>query len=398
MTFVLIVAIGVGLALLGMTTVAAARAVNQVELYRWITGRESGARAARSLLSGPNRLTAAALGIASAGTLVIGMGLRAILDGLSPPMFAAVTVFLAFPAAVVALRSLPSVVGRRWSEATIKVTVPLISRLAAVFAPVLPASTTVRPRIDLARSQLRRTTGDTSSGDDLTLVSGVLEFTERQVREVMTPRTEVIAVPDSARLDEISRAFVESGFSRLPVFSESLDNIVGMYYAFDLLKLVPGGQLPVRPVTLAPLTRLCADLLFEMQRDRRQVAVVLDEYGGTAGIATLNDLLADLVEETFETSSVDTSETQPQPGVIEVPGSAAEEDVEQQFGVSVPTGVETVGGLLSSAVGRIPVAGERFELAGLEFDIVSATATRVERVTVRRATDKIIRLESAEGK
>jgi CBS domain containing-hemolysin-like protein len=304
------------------------------------------------------------------------------------------TLFLLVPLVAAFLHSLPSAIGRRWPETTIKTTVPLIARLAVLFAPVLPHGSTVRPRADLTQPQAPRPPGDAGGSDDLSLVSGVLEFTERQVREVMTPRTEVIAVAEVSSLDEISGAFVDSGFSRLPAYSDSLDNIVGMYYAFDLLKLSPGGQLPVRPVTLVPMTRPCADLLFEMQRERRQVAIVLDEYGGTAGMVTLNDLLADLVEATFEASPTTVAEPGAEQTVAEVAGTAPVSEIEQQFGVQIPGGAETVGGLLSAYLGRIPTAGERFEMAGLEFDIVAATPAKVERITVRRATVAVVRIES----
>ncbi len=386
---------GLCLGAIGMTTVVSCAAANQVELYRWITGRESGARAARALLSAPARIVGTAFGISAAGTIMAGIGMSALLDGLTPVAMMISVVFLVMPPVTAILYSLPSALGRKWPEATIKASVPLTSKLAVVVAPVLPQGSTVRPRLDLTRLQAQRSVGETGGSDDLSLVSGVLEFVERQVREVMTPRTEVVAVPDNSPISDISGSFVESGFSRLPVFSESLDNIVGMYYAFDLLKLSPGGQLPLRPVTLVPMTRPCADLLFEMQRERRQVAVVLDEFGGTAGIVTLNDLLADLVDETFETAQVDAIELSSQPTVVEIAGSAEVADIAQQFGTSIPGGAETVGGLLSSAVGRIPTPGERFELAGLEFDVVAATPTRVERVTVRRSTVAVVHLDSA---
>jgi CBS domain containing-hemolysin-like protein len=393
-TISLMLAIGLILGLCGMTTAAASAGANQVELYRWITGRMNGATAARTLLSAPTRVVGAALGIAAAGAILFGIGLRALLDGVSPVALGVLFLLLVIPMAAVTFHSLPRVIGRRWTEMIVKTMVSAVNRLAVIFAPVVPLGSEVRPRSDLVQSQFRFAVGDKGNIDDLSLVSGVLEFAERQVREVMTPRTEVIAVADNATLDEICHTFVESGFSRLPVYAESLDNIVGMYYAFDLLKLSPGGQLPVRPVALAPMTRFCADLLFEMQRDRRQVAVVLDEFGGTAGMATLNDLLADLVEETFETSPVTESEPVQQPAVVEVAGTGEVGDIAQKFGVTFPSGVETVSGLLSRSVGRIPTAGERFELAGLEFDIIEATPTRVERITVRRPVRTVIRLES----
>ena len=398
MTASMMIVGGLVVGLCGMTAATASAAANQVELYRWITGRMSGATAARALLSGPARVVGASLGIASAGTILTGIGVRAFLDDLSAVAMAVVTVLLVVPTVAVIFHSLPRVIGRRWAEMVVKVTVSPINRLAVIFAPVLPSGSGVRPRLDLADSQLRLAVGDTGNVEDLTLVSGVLEFTERQVREVMTPRTDVVAVADNATVDDVCNTFIESGYSRLPVYADSLDNIVGMYYAFDLLKLSPGGQLPVRSVTLAPVTRLCADLLFEMQRDRRQVAVVLDEFGGTAGIATLNDLLADLVEETFETASPIRAEPIDQPVVVEVAGTVEVGDIAEQFGVTFPLGAETVSGMLSRSVGRIPTAGERFEMAGLEFDIIEATPTHVERLTVRRAVGAVTRLKSAGGK
>ncbi len=384
---------GLALGAVGITAVVASSAANQVELYRWITGRESGAAAARALLSAQSRMEGAALGIASTGTLMAGIGLPSILSGLTPLALVISVVFLVVPVAAAALHALPNAIGRRWPETTVALTVPFVRRLAAVLAPVAPRGSSVRPRVDLVRLQAQRSVGETIGADDLSLVSGVLEFTERQVREVMTPRTDVVAVAENSPHSEICSSFVESGFSRLPAYSESLDNIVGMYYAFDLLKLQPGGQLPLRPVTLVPMTRPCADLLFEMQHERRHVAVVLDEFGGTAGMVTLNDLLAELVDETFEAAQTSATDTSNQPAVLELAGSAPVADVAQLFEIVIPGGAETVGGFLSGAVGRIPMSGERFELAGLEFDVVEATATRVERVLVRRAVFATVRLE-----
>ena len=111
----------------------------------------------------------------------------------------------------------------------------------------------------------------------------------------------------------------------------------------------------------------------------------------------MNDLLADLVDETFETVQSGASGTSPQPGVVEIAGTADAGDVAQQFGVSFPSGAETISGLLAGALGRIPTAGERFELAGLEFDVIVATPTRVERILVRRAAVAPMRLETESG-
>jgi CBS domain containing-hemolysin-like protein len=116
----------------------------------------------------------------------------------------------------------------------------------------------------------------------------------------MTPRTDLVAVEEHADLADIQLVFAQSGYSRIPVYRGTLDDIVGMLHAFDLFKLRPGDPLPVRPVAVTPASRACGDLLLDMQRERRHLAVVLDEFGGTLGIATLEDLLEELVGEIFD--------------------------------------------------------------------------------------------------
>jgi magnesium and cobalt transporter len=220
--------------------------------------------------------------------------------------------------------------------------------------------------------------------DELTVFSGIVAFSERTVREVMTPRTEILAVPENAPREDVARMLAESGYSRLPVYRASLDNILGMVYAFDLLQDPEGGRLPVRPVTVIPATKRCADLLYEMQRERRQFAVVLDEFGGTAGIATFEDLLEELVGEIFDQHDEGSTPEPATPDLLEVDASSPFAEVANRFGIPETEMSGTVGGVLARGAGRIPQAGERFVLAGLEFDILAASPTRVERVTVRR--------------
>src|SRR6185295_14325063 len=136
--------------------------------------------------------------------------------------------------------------------------------------------------------------------DELVMVGGVMAFSVRPVREVMTPRTDIVAVDEGAALEDIRMVFAQSGYSRIPVYRGTLDEIIGMLHAFDLFKLRPGDPLPIRPVAMAPASRSCGDLLLDMQRERRHLAVLLDEFGGTLGIATLEDLLEELVGEIFD--------------------------------------------------------------------------------------------------
>jgi putative hemolysin len=216
-------------------------------------------------------------------------------------------------------------------------------------------------------------------------VGGVMAFSVRPVREVMTPRTDIVAIDEHAALEDIRLVFAQSGYSRIPVFRGTLDEIIGMLHAFDLFKLKPGDPLPVRPVAVTPASRSCGDLLLDMQRERRHLAVVLDEFGGTLGIATLEDLLEELVGEIYDEHD---EEVHPPatsgPALYETDGNIPVEVLEERFGVSLPPGRSTtIAGLLVEWAGRIPNAGERFIVRGLEFDIVQASPTRIERLMIR---------------
>ena len=213
----------------------------------------------------------------------------------------------------------------------------------------------------------------------------------------MTVRTDIVAVPQGASVGDVAQIVAESGYSRLPVYHETLDHIVGTVYAFDLLTVPPGGALPVRPVIVAPASKPCADLLFEMQRERRQFAVLLDEFGGTAGIVTLDDVLGALVGAVFGESGVPRTAEADAPALLEVDGGAPAADVAARFAAHLPVAAETVGGLLTRLAGRIPRTGERFLLQGLEFDVLAASPTRVDRVVVRRTPVVATNLPRGEG-
>ncbi len=381
------------LAAVGMMTHSAAEHANRVELYRWITGRLRGAKAARALLAGPDRILGASAALASVGLLLTALGIGAQVYPL-PPGGVLVVLLAAIPLLVTAIDLLPRAIGRRRAEGVVKTMVPWIGRLANIFAPFVPVGSAVRPRIDLGDVPPTIEAAG-SDAHELTLVSGVLAFSERPVREVMTPRTELVAVKHGASVEDVGKLLAESGYSRLPVYSESLDNIVGMLYAFDLFKLSPGAEVPLRPVTIVPGTRPCADLLFEMQRDRRHLAVVLDEYGGTAGIATMEDLLGELVGE-IEEAETDSETEQKTLGVIEVSGATPTEEIAERFDAQLPDYAETVSGLLTRAAGRIPQPGERYEIGSLEFDVMAATPTRVERVAIRYGPVPTVRLSTGD--
>jgi CBS domain containing-hemolysin-like protein len=190
------------------------------------------------------------------------------------------------------------------------------------------------------------------------------------------------------------RVFLESGYSRVPVYRETLDDIVGMLHAFDLFKLRPQDALPIRPVSIAPATRSCGDLLLDMQRERRHLAVIIDEFGGTLGIVTLEDLLEELVGEIFDEHDDDAVvASQPLSPLLESDGSESVEAVAERFGVELPPGrATTLAGRITELAGRIPAAGERFLLGRLEVDVLQATPARIERLVVRPLPSSPVRL------
>jgi len=220
----------------------------------------------------------------------------------------------------------------------------------------------------------------------------VMAFADRVVREVMTPRTRIVAAPEQADAAALAALATSSGFTRIPVYRSSPDEIVGMVHAFDLIKAGPGGTVGVRPISALPAARRCADALLDLRRERRHMAVVLDEFGGTAGLITMEDLLEELVGEIFD--ELDEPRAAPvavERGVLVADAAFTLEKLSDHFGVAIeaPARVETVGGYLAWATGRIPKPGERVILGTLEFDVLEATATRLVKVVVRAAASVV---------
>ncbi len=393
-----LVVLGALIAGSGVVAGVSAAAVRRVDLYRWAAGDLPGAGAASTVLSAPGRILRAAHGVATSGVILSALGMAEVARGLPQPLASGALLLAGIPLLLGVVYALPRAVGRRWPAGTVRRTVPWLRRLAAIFAPFFPRAADAGPGSALDARLRGGDAEESLERDQLPVLSEVLLFTERPIREVMTPRTEIVAVREGASLEEVGRLFADSGYSRIPIYRESLDNILGMIYAFDLLKVAPGAELPLRPIASAPGSKPCADLLFEMQRERRHLAVVLDEYGGTAGIVTFEDLLEELVGEIFEEHDEVRSEDAPAVRLLEATGATPLEEVSAHYGVALPEEAETIGGLLARAAGRIPQVGERFVMAGLEFDVLSATPTRLERVLIRRGPVPSVSLERGKTK
>jgi CBS domain containing-hemolysin-like protein len=393
--FVVLV-LGLALAGAAATVGVAAAAVSQLELTRWVSHRLRGVGRAARLLENPGHLLAIANALTTLGIVCASLAVPALLAETTSTFLGVFTVAAGVPLFVSAAYLVPRVVGRRWAEPIVGRAVPWLDGVGRVLAPLIPRRDP-SPRTALVAVLSGADTEALAAADEMAVVSAVLAFADRPVRDLMIPRTSIVALPEGMPAAEAAHVCAQAGYSRYPVYRGSLDEVIGVVHAFDLLTLQPEDAVPVRPVRAVPGTTSAADLMFEMQRGWGHLAVVLDEFGGTAGMVTHEDLLKDLVGEIFgEHESAVAPEASPV-RLVELEGNAPAARLQAAFGVAVEgRDAQTVGGLLVHALGRIPRPGERFLLGGLEFDILVATSTRVERVIVRLGPTRAVRLDRPE--
>jgi putative hemolysin len=224
------------------------------------------------------------------------------------------------------------------------------------------------------------------------LLQSIFEFGNTLVREVMTPRPDIVAIRSDATLDELRALFAEQEYSRFPVYTDNLDNIAGIVVVKDLIQLGDreGTARPIatlmRPAYFVPETKRVAELLKEFQLRQVQLAIVVDEYGGTAGLVTLEDLLEEIVGEIRDEYDVETEPiVEEGGGTFLFSGKVDIDEVAERLGVDIEReGFETVGGLLLSHVGRVPTVGESFEIGDLVIEVLEAERRRVTKVRIRR--------------
>src|SRR5215216_6359006 len=232
--------------------------------------------------------------------------------------------------------------------------------------------------------------GGAIPAQDADLIEGVFEFSEKNAREVMTPRTEVVAMPIDATLDEALAIVEENAFSRYPAYDESIDNIVGLVLAKDLLRVLrnpPPGftiQSIMRDVHVVPGSREVEEVLADFKRLKEHIAVVLDEYGGTAGIVTMEDLLEEIVGEILD--EYDESEVLPAPDPdadVLIPGATNLGELNERFGLEVPDEeYSTIGGFIFGALGRLPVVGDRVTASHAVFTVRAMDGRRIDMLAV----------------
>ena len=234
---------------------------------------------------------------------------------------------------------------------------------------------------------------------DRELVRSVVEFGDKVVREVMTPRPEIFAVAGSTTLEQFLRMLETEPYSRVPVYEGTLDHITGIVFAHDLLRIrdedartqiVAGIQ---RPAAFTPETKKVNELLREMQRAKQHMDIVIDEYGGVAGLVTIEDLIEEIVGSIADEHEEDDGEAivREADGSWLVPGNLPVEKLGELLndGANLPEDYDatTIAGLVSEAAGRIPQTGEVIERYGLRFEILASTDRRIERLRVGAAAN-----------
>jgi len=296
--------------------------------------------------------------------------------------------------------TLPYALVRRSPERSLLVLLPFFHVYAQMLGPLVRA---LRKRAELEHQPAPEAEESTippvpevppapvHDPDEMRLVDSLARFSQTQVRDVMTPRPDIVAVAASGTVAELRGLMRETKYSRIPVFGENLDDILGVIEVRDLLDYEGDATAPLgplaRPVYLVPETKKISELLKELQAQRTTFAVAIDEYGGTAGLVSVEDIVEELVGEIKDEYDVETEPiTVDADGSILVAGRVKLDRLDQALEARLPheADVGTVGGLVASLLGRIPRTGERVEHSGFEIEVVDAERKRVNRVRFRR--------------
>lgn len=284
----------------------AVRSVSRIWLRHWVERRLSGAQTAALYLERPQRLLlAASTGVAMV-VFVAGTFIATAVEG---GVFAHARAIVAYALALLLLGQLiPRAIAKRWASAMIPLLIPLLRLVEFVFMPLLLLARRLTGEARREASEEHHTDAEAleellregelegvGEHTEIAIIEGVVQFGEKTLREVMTPRKDVFALSVRTPGAEVARQVAQTRYSRVPMYGDSLDDVKGMLHAFDLLEM-EGDQLPpLRPVTFATAGMPCNDFLFKMIRGRSHLAVVRDDAGQTVGIVTLEDLLEELV-------------------------------------------------------------------------------------------------------
>jgi CBS domain containing-hemolysin-like protein len=270
----------------------------------------------------------------------------------------------------------------------------VVRRLAGV-AETTPEEQQEEMQEEFLTGLERRRTEGVLDEEEQEMIENVLELSNSTADEIMTPRTDIVAVEVNSDLQKVLETITTAGHTRVPVYEKNIDNIIGLVYAKDLLAEIgkTGTEFKlrdkIRDAYFVPESKPLRALLHEFQNQKLHIAVVLDEYGGTAGVVTLEDILEELVGEITD----EYEETPPEPikkidqNTIEADARTYIDDLNDQLELNLPEDedYETIGGFVFSRLGYIPKTGENFDYENLKFTIASAEARRIKRIRIQKA-------------
>jgi CBS domain containing-hemolysin-like protein len=348
------------------------------------------------------------LGMAIVGclTLAVTWHLQQDWEGL----FAAV--FLVSVYTIIGTHIVPQIVYRKSSGQALLPLVPLFRTLAVLARPVTWALESTLSLFDLhekpAEAEAQRTEEHIealiSAGEeegiiqeaDRELIQSVVAFGDKTVREVMTPRPRIVAIRQDATLEELRKLVITEQFSRIPAYDQTVDEIEGFVHVRDMFECTDDERARrrvrdiMRPIRAVPESKPVNDLLREMQEDGSHMAVVVDEYGATAGIVTMEDMVEEIVGEIHDEHEPERDFREEPDGSYVVAGSYDVGRLTELFDVHLPPGTEstTVGGLVTEWMGHVPAAGEEVQRDGIVIRVLAANHLRVDQVRIARAETK----------
>jgi putative hemolysin len=299
---------------------------------------------------------------------------------------------------------LPMLIVSRDPERVLELLLPTFSPIARVLRPVTEWTTRViaagkrpSPAAEEASAETPNApnTGEEEEriiqGEGRRLLQSIVDFGDTLVREIMTPRPDIVAIRDDATVGDLIALFREQEYSRFPVYKESLDNIAGFVFVKDLVALDSRENTRqitalLRPAVIVPESKRVPELLKQFQRQQTQIAIVVDEYGGTAGLVTIEDMLEEIVGEIRDEYDVESEPVVDEGGGRFVfNGKVDIDQVNQRLNVQIDRqGFETVGGFLLSHLGRVPVVGEQMDVDGLHIEVLDVERRRVNKVRMTR--------------
>jgi len=307
----------------------------------------------------------------------------------------------------------PQTIARLWATPIVYFTLGFWQLLARILGPFLAVSMIIDTLMHRLANKTPKETKEESFGEEiLTIVSeghreglleeearemieGVIEFADIDVSEIMTPRTEMVSIPRSLSWEDMLRLVIDKGHSRIPVTGENRDDVVGILVTKDLLAMLRSNQefdslewtTLLREAYFVPETKPIDQLLQEFQHTRSHMAIVLDEYGGVAGVVTLEDVIEEIVGEIideFDTEEPDTDFREIEPGVYETLGKVHVDEINEELDTELPEDedFDTIAGLVFSRLGHIPQVGEHVDIDKVRLSVLEVSSRRIQRLRI----------------